>query len=137
MKEISESWREPVTMTPIGVIRTPFNTREETPKDGKVLPEAEGELIVDEKYLEAMADMAVGKQYQILFVFNRSVGYKQTVALRGTGPMTGLFSTHAPSRPNPIGVSVITVTAIDGSCLRFTGVDMMDGTPVLDIKSWT
>ena len=47
MKEISESWREPVTMTPIGVIRTPFNTREETPKDGKVLPEAEGELIVE------------------------------------------------------------------------------------------
>ena len=50
------------------------------------------------------------------------------------GPIKGLFSTHAPNRPNPIGVSTIKIKEIKGNVIRFTGVDMLNGTPVLDIK---
>jgi tRNA (Thr-GGU) A37 N-methylase len=52
----------------------------------------------------------------------------------GNGPIKGLFSTHAPNRPNPIGVSTIKITGIDGNVIKFNGVDMLNGTPVLDIK---
>ena len=52
----------------------------------------------------------------------------------GNGPIKGLFSTHAPNRPNPIGVSTIRITEINGNVIKFNGVDMLNGTPVLDIK---
>lgn len=58
-----------------------------------------------------------------------------TSPLHGVGPMMGLFSTHSPRRPNPIGISTITITEVKGNIIKFKGVDMLDGTPVLDIKS--
>ena len=71
----------------------------------------------------------------VLFWFDRSDNVEMTVPFHGESPMTELFSTHAPARPNPIGVSTINVTRIDGVKIYFTGADMFDGTPVLDIKS--
>jgi len=136
MKNIEENRYEPIEMVPIGVIRTPYKQPEDTPKSGAEKPEVEGELVIDRRYLEAMADMAPGKQYMVLFCFDRSRDYKLTVPLRGIGPMTGLFSTHAPARPNPIGISIVTAVAITDNRVRFTGVDMLDGTPILDIKSY-
>lgn len=124
-----------IVMHPIGVIMSPYHSREMIPRQGTDAPEAEAEIILDEQYLEGIADIHPGEKYQILFCFHKSEGYKLTVPIRGTGPMTGLFSTHAPNRPNPIGVSVVTVTGVSGNHIRFTGVDMLDGTPVLDIKS--
>jgi tRNA-Thr(GGU) m(6)t(6)A37 methyltransferase TsaA len=88
-----------------------------------------------EEYAEAMANMEVGKSYEVLFWFDKINEVKLTVPYRGVGPMMGIFSTHAPYRPNPIGASIIKVTKIEGRRIHFTGVDMMDGTPVLDIKS--
>lgn len=56
--------------------------------------------------------------------------------LRATGERTGVFSTRYPGRPNPIGLSVIRVLAVEGPVIHFAGVDLCDGTPVLDIKPW-
>ena len=125
-----------IVLSPIGVIRSPYHNKEETPKWGTDEAETEAEIILDSKYLEGIADMRPGEKYQILFFFHASDGFQLTVAKRGTGPKTGVFSTHSPNRPNGIGVSVITVTAIDGNHIRFTGVDMLDNTPLLDIKSY-
>ncbi|MDO5851874.1 MAG: tRNA (N6-threonylcarbamoyladenosine(37)-N6)-methyltransferase TrmO [Methanobacteriaceae archaeon] len=121
---------------PIGVINSNYTIKEETPKSSKTNDD-EAELIVNPVYLEAMSDIKVGKKYFIIFHFHKSEGFKQTVPIYGDGPMTGLFSTHAPSRPNSIGLSTITVKEVIGNIIKFTGVDMLDGTPVLDIKNYT
>ena len=125
-----------IILHPIGVIHSPYHSRKETPNWGASDPVTEGEIELDEQYLEGSADMHPGERYQVLFYFHKSGGYRLTVAKRGVGPMTGVFSTHAPDRPNAIGVSVITVTGVHGRLIRFTGVDMLEGTPVLDIKSY-
>ena len=121
---------------PIGIIQSPFKSRSETPRGGEGFRDTEAEIILDDKYLEGAADMQPGKQYMLLFYFHKAEGYKLTVPIGGVGAMTGLFSTHSPNRPNGIGVSYITVTKISGNRISFTGVDMIDGTPVLDIKSY-
>lgn len=119
---------------PIGYIQSPYKTRETTPKSGDEYPDQEAVMEISEEYAAAMADMEAGKSYEVLFWFDKVSDVKLTVPYRGVGPMMGIFSTHAPYRPNPIGASVVKVTKIEGSRVYFTGVDMMDGTPVLDIK---
>jgi tRNA-Thr(GGU) m(6)t(6)A37 methyltransferase TsaA len=125
-----------IVVHPVGVIRSPFHTAEETPRWGTEAAGTEAEIILDREYLEGMADMHPGERYQIVFYFHESKGSRLTVKKRGTGLLTGVFSTRSPYRPNAIGVSVITVTGINGNRIRFTGVDMLDKTPLLDIKSY-
>lgn len=122
-----------ITCQPIGIIRTAFTSRENTPR-GVAAQNACGVIQMDPQYREAMADMHPGERYLVLFHFDRAKGFAQTVPIHGDGPMTGLFSTRAPNRPNPIGLTAITVESITGTQIAFRGADMMDGTPVLDIK---
>ena len=122
---------------PIGVIRSPYQTTKQTPKWGADDTDTEAEIVLDEQFLEGIADMHPGEKYQLVFYFHESDGYQLTVARGGgTGPMTGVFSTHSPRRPNAVGISIITIKAVEGNRIRFTGVDMLDNTPVLDIKSY-
>jgi tRNA-Thr(GGU) m(6)t(6)A37 methyltransferase TsaA len=125
-----------IVFHPIGYISSPFKEIKETPKWGTEAGDAEAEIILDEQYLEGIADMKPGEQYQLVFHFHETSGYSLTVKKRGTGVPTGVFSTRSPHRPNAIGISVITVQAIEGNRIRYTGVDMLDNTPVLDIKSY-
>lgn len=122
-----------ITCQPIGIIRTAFTSRENTPR-GVAAQNACGVIQMDPQYREAMADMHPGVRYLVLFHFDRAKGFAQTVPIHGDGPMTGLFSTRAPNRPNPIGLTAITVESITDTQITFRGADMMDGTPVLDIK---
>ena len=124
-----------LTCRPIGYIRSPFTGREDTPKNRMEQPEAEAVLEICDEYREAMADMKAGEEYLVFFWFDRAGEVRQTVPMHGNGKMTGLFSTHAPARPNPIGLSKITIIKIEGLEIHFRGVDMFYGTPVLDIKS--
>lgn len=125
---------EKIEFTPIGIIHTPYRLRQEVPKGGKENPQTEGYILLDEKYLEGIADMHIDEEYWLLFYFHQSKGYELTVHARGDGPLRGLFSTHSPNRPNGIGLSLVTIKAIEGCRITFTGVDMLDGTPLLDIK---
>jgi tRNA-Thr(GGU) m(6)t(6)A37 methyltransferase TsaA len=125
-----------ILLHPIGIIRSPYQHTSETPKWGTEAGDTEAEIILDEKYLEGIADIQPGERYQLVFYFHKSVGSKLTVLKRGTGALTGVFSTRSPNRPNPVGISVVTVTAVNGNRIRFTGVDMLDETPLIDIKSY-
>ncbi len=119
---------------PIGYIRSEYEDITDMPKSSKESLDQEAQLIVDEKYLESMADIRSGEEYMIIFHFHKSKGFKQSVPLRGTGPITGLFSTHAPNRPNAIGVSNVIIKEVKDNIITFKGVDMLNNTPVLDIK---
>lgn len=125
-----------ITMKPIGYIHSPFTMRGDTPKSTAEAREVKAEIVLDEAYLEGIADLKPGDRCMLLFYFHLSEEEKLTVHLRGTGPLTGVFSSHAPDRPNHIGVSAVTIEAVEGNRIAFSGVDMLDGTPVLDIKTW-
>lgn len=123
-----------INFTAIGYIKSPFKEIKDVPKAIVDAMKYEGQLIIDEKYLESMADMQVNEEYLVIFYFHKCEGYEQTVPLKGVGPLTALFSTRAPCRPNPIGVSNITIKEINNNVITFNGVDMLDNTPILDIK---
>ncbi len=125
---------EEIIFRPIGYIRSPYGDVNDMPKSPRESGDVEAEMIINEEYLESMSSMQAGEEYMVLFHFHKSKGFKQKVPFRGDGPIKGLFSTHAPNRPNPIGVTTVKIVEINGNIIRFTGVDMLDGTPVLDIK---
>lgn len=123
-----------IVFKPIGYINSPFEHIKDVPKRATDADNFEGELVIDRKYLESMADMKAGEEYLVIFHLDKCEDYNQTVPLRGDGPPTALFSTRAPCRPNPIGVSNIKIREINENIVKFTGVDMLNNTPILDIK---
>lgn len=125
---------EEIIFKPVGYIKSPYEDVNNMPKSTRESGDVEAEIIINEKYLESMSSMEAGEEYMVLFHFHKSKGFKQRVPFRGNDPIKGLFSTHAPNRPNPIGISTIKIKEIKGNIIRFTGVDMLNGTPVLDIK---
>lgn len=128
---------EEITFHPIGFIHSPFTERKGTPKHGSEAPEGtEGEIRLEPGYAGGLEGIKPGDRLIVLFHFHMSKGAPMTVRLRETGRETGVFNSHSPDRPNPIGISIIEVLEIDGNSIRFSGVDMVDGTPVLDIKSY-
>ena len=135
MDVLTKNTRE-LICRPIGYISSPYKDLRDVPRCGaEAPPDLEAFMEIDSQYAEAMNGMQAGKKYMVLFWFDRCGPVRQSVPYHRTGPVTGLFSTHAPARPNPVGVSVVTVTRIEGQKVFFTGVDMLDGTPVLDIKN--
>ena len=99
--------------------------------------DVEGTLVVDEKYLRGLKDIKPGQRIVVIFHFHRSPKFSsqflgQTPPHRGEE--LGVFSICSPIRPNPIGMSVLEVLGIDGNVIDVKGLDMEDGTPILDIK---
>lgn len=125
---------EEIIFKPIGYIKSPYEDVKNMPKSTRESGDIEAEIVINEEYLESMSSMKPGEEYLVLFYFHKSKGFEQRVPFRGNGPIKGLFSTHAPNRPNPIGVSTIKIKEINGNVIKFTRVDMLNGTPVLDIK---
>lgn len=121
-----------IIMKPIGYIESPYKDRSgiSHQPDTNVY----GVLHICEEYREGIKDIKPDTDGQILFHFNQSKGYELKVRPRGVGELKGVFSTRSPNRPNGIGVSVVRFLSNDGSKIEFSGVDMLDGTPILDIK---
>ena len=118
-------------MEPIGYVRSACKTRADLPRGGTG-PTAEIEVL--SQYEEGLADVKVGDKMQVYFFFHLSKEAPLTVRLMGEGPLVGVFSSHSPDRPNFIGMTEVVVEAIEGTLLTVSGADMLDGTPVLDLK---
>jgi tRNA-Thr(GGU) m(6)t(6)A37 methyltransferase TsaA len=123
----------PITLQSIG---TAYTDAESIPRHWTV-SDVEGTLVIDPRYSEGLSDIAAGQRIVVLFHFHQSPPFssallKQTPPHRGQ-PM-GVFSICSPRRPNPIGLSVLEVLAREDNVLRVCGMDMLDGTPILDIK---
>jgi tRNA-Thr(GGU) m(6)t(6)A37 methyltransferase TsaA len=122
-------------MRPIGVVRS----EEDNPPRHWSISEVEGELRIQARYREALADIRPGELIAVLFVFHRSSRFARrhlTQVPPTRNEPRGVFSTCSPIRPNPIGLSVVEVLQVEGTTLRVRGLDMLDGTPILDIKPW-
>jgi len=123
-----------IYLTPIGYVKSPYTDLNNMPKNTSESNDVMAQIVIDKKYLECMSDMKSGEEYMLIFYFHKSEGYEAKVHFRATGPIMGLFSTHAPRRPNPIGVSSIEIIEVEENIITFKGVDMLDETPVLDLK---
>ena len=120
-------------MHPIGVIHSPFTDKAGTPIQA-VRSNATGQVRVYPEYAEGLKDLEGFSHIFLLYVFHCSEGYLLHVKPFLDDRRRGLFATRHPCRPNPIGFSVVRLIARKGNLLDITGVDVLDGTPLLDIK---
>jgi len=123
-------------MRPVGHVRTPFTDVSQVPKGHGAEHAAEGVLEILPEFEEGLTDIDGFSHLYVLWTFHRSEGWD----LLGTPPTDtrphGVFATRSPRRPNPIGLTVVELLAREGPRLRVRGVDMLDGTPILDIKPY-
>jgi tRNA-Thr(GGU) m(6)t(6)A37 methyltransferase TsaA len=121
---------------PIGFVRSPHQTARGTPIQPSRASGIEGTVEVAEEYVEGLADLDGFSHIILICHLHKAAGFKLKVVPYLDTELRGLFATRAPSRPNPIGLSVVRLLGIDGRVLRIEGVDLLDGTPVLDIKPY-
>ena len=127
---------ENVSMRPIGFVRSPYSETAQVPKGFGARHDAEGTIEIVPEYELGLTDIEGFSHLYVIWVFDRSDGWE----LLGTPPTDtkphGVFATRSPYRPNPIGLTVVKLVGRDGPKLKVVGLDMLDGTPVLDIKPY-
>lgn len=124
------------TLQPIGHISSPYEETSKVPKGLGAKHEAEGVLEIMPEFEPGLTDVEGFSHLFVIWAFDRSEGF----ALLGTPPSDnrphGVFATRSPRRPNPIGLTVVELIRREGRLLHVRGVDMLDGTPILDIKPY-
>ena len=124
------------TPQPIGVVRSPYTNTKQIPKGLGAKHEVDGVLEILPEFELGLTDVEGFSHLIVLWTFDRSQGFE----LLGTPPCDnqphGVFATRSPRRPNPIGLTVVELLRRDGRSLHVRGVDMLDGTPILDIKPY-
>jgi tRNA (adenine37-N6)-methyltransferase len=125
------------TPTPIAYVRSPYTESAKIPKGLNAQHNAEGALEFLREYEPGLLDIEGFSHLFVLWVFDRSTGCDLVARPPADeGRPHGVFATRSPRRPNPIGLTVVELLSRDGTLLRVRGVDMLDGTPVLDIKPY-
>ena len=127
---------EEYILKPVGVLHTPFNSRQDMPIQGRLFPETRGEAEINPKYAKALDDLEGFSHIILLYWFHKSGGYRLKVKPFLDDVERGLFSTRAPARPNQIGFCAVKLLGREDNILKISGVDMLDGTPLLDVKPY-
>jgi tRNA-Thr(GGU) m(6)t(6)A37 methyltransferase TsaA len=118
---------------PIGIIHSPFQSSEETPIQPS-RSRANGQVEVFKEYQEGLRDIEGFSHIILIYWFHKSKGYSLKVKPFLDNTLRGVFATRAPSRPNQIGISVVRLLERKENILHVKGIDVLDGTPLLDIK---
>ena len=123
-------------MRPIGIIHSPYTDTAQIPKGCGARHDAEGVLEILPEFERGLTDIEGFSHLYVIWVFDRASGYD----LLGTPPTDtrshGVFATRSPRRPNPIGLTVVRLLSREKNRLHVVGVDMLEGTPILDIKPY-
>jgi len=131
-----EGRMDEIAYRPIGVIRTPFQDIEDMPIQAVAAKGFTATVELKPEFAAGLKDLAGFSHILLIYHFHLSKGYSLELVPFLDDKLRGVFSTRAPRRPNPIGISVVRLLKIEGSVLHIEGVDMIDGTPVLDIKPY-
>jgi tRNA-Thr(GGU) m(6)t(6)A37 methyltransferase TsaA len=124
------------TPRPIGFVRSPYTDTKEIPKGLGARHDVEGAIEVLEELEAGLADIEGFSHLFVLWAFHRVDGFDLTAHPPSDNRAHGVFATRSPRRPNPIGLTVVELIERQGPRLRVRGVDMLDGTPVLDLKPY-
>ena len=123
-------------LLPIGFVRSAYQRTTDVPKGFGARHDAEGVLDVRPEFEDGLTDIEGFSHLYVIWMFDRSDGFE----LLGVPPTDdrphGVFATRSPKRPNPIGLTVVELLRRDGCRLHVRGIDMLDGTPILDIKPY-
>jgi tRNA-Thr(GGU) m(6)t(6)A37 methyltransferase TsaA len=122
------------SFSPIGLLHTPYKTKEGVPIQGIFEPESKGRAEIFEEFEPGLQDTEGFSHLILVYVFHRSKGYDLICRPYMEEHVRGLFAIRAPRRPNPIGLSVVRLEKRERNILYLSEVDMMDGTPLLDVK---
>ena len=125
-----------IKFDPIGVIHTPFKNLEGMPIQPSGASGVKGVVEVFEQYRPGLKDLEGFSHIILLYHFHGSSGFKLHVVPFLDSRPRGLFSTRAPKRPNPIGISVVQLERVENGMLHILNVDILDNTPLLDIKPY-
>jgi tRNA-Thr(GGU) m(6)t(6)A37 methyltransferase TsaA len=125
-----------VLMRPIGFVRSPYSETAQVPKGFGAQHEAEGTIEILPEYELGLTDIEGFSHLYVIWVFDRSDGCELLATPPTDTTPHGVFATRSPRRPNPIGLTVLKLVRRDGPKLQVVGVDMLDGTPILDIKPY-
>jgi len=125
-----------LTLHPIGYVRSPYKVAKDAPRQGR-LSDTLSEIVIDEKFLPGLRDVAGKKHLIVLSWFDRADRSALVATPPGSKTDHGVFATRSPSRPNPIGFCVVDLLKTEGPVLTVRGLDSLDGTPVLDLKPYS
>jgi tRNA-Thr(GGU) m(6)t(6)A37 methyltransferase TsaA len=125
-----------ITYEPVGIIHTPFKEQSSTPIQGVFAPDSKGEVEVFPQYLEGLKDIAGFSHLILIYHFHLANGYSLLTKPFLDNESKGIFAIRHFKRPNNIGLSVVRLYAVRGNMLEIGEVDIVDGTPLLDIKPY-
>jgi tRNA-Thr(GGU) m(6)t(6)A37 methyltransferase TsaA len=127
-----------LTLCPIGFVRSPFVDRVSTPRQPAAARGVPGkiELLPGKNFEHALDDLDAWDHIWVVFWFHLNKGWRPKVLPPRSTKRRGVFATRSPHRPNPLGLSVLALEAVDGLTLHVRDVDLIDGTPILDIKPY-
>ncbi|MBN2125722.1 MAG: tRNA (N6-threonylcarbamoyladenosine(37)-N6)-methyltransferase TrmO [Deltaproteobacteria bacterium] len=126
--------REEYRFRAIGLLHTPYESKSGVPIQGVFDRDSRGRAEIFEEYAPGLQDIEGFSHLILLYVFDRSKGYELICRPYMEDTRHGVFITRAPRRPNPIGMSVVRLEKREGNILHLAEVDMLNGTPLLDIK---
>jgi tRNA-Thr(GGU) m(6)t(6)A37 methyltransferase TsaA len=121
---------------PIGHVRSAYKNTQEIPKGLGAKHDAEGVLEILPQFEAGLTDIEGFSHLIVLWVFDRVEGFELSAKPPADDRPHGVFATRSPQRPNPIGLTVVALLRREGRSLHVRGVDMLDGTPILDLKPY-
>ena len=127
----------PITLSPIGIIHTEYTSKTGVPIQPSYSgPKSKGRVEVFPEFKDGLADLDGFSYIILIFYFHKSSGYALRTKPYLEDVERGVFSTRAPRRPNPIGISIVPLEKVEDNILYVSHVDILDGTPLLDIKPY-
>jgi tRNA-Thr(GGU) m(6)t(6)A37 methyltransferase TsaA len=123
-------------LSPIGIIHSPFDSKEVTPIQGALYPDSQGQVEVFREYEDGLKDIETFSHIILLYLFDRA---GEIILVRPTfldDEAHGVFASRHPSRPNGLGLTVVRLLKRSHNILEVSGIDVLDGTPLIDIKPY-
>ncbi len=125
-----------IVYQPIGTIKTPFKKVADMPIQPQGANGAEGIIVLEKEFTPGLMDLNGFSHIILLYHFHLVKGYKLYVVPFMDDKPHGIFATRAPTRPNSIGISIVKLTKVEGNKVYFEGADMINGTPLIDLKPY-
>ncbi len=127
---------DPITYTPIGIVHTRFTSVDGMPLQTIAAQGVEGSVELEPEFLAGLKDLEAFSHLILLTHLHRMTGFALEVTPYLDDQPHGIFATRSPRRPNPLGLSIVRLIAVEGCTLRLEDIDLLDGTPLLDLKPY-
>jgi len=121
-------------MQTIGIIHTPFTDLEKMPIQPRGASDIEGQVVVHEKFAEGLRDLDGFSHIYLIYLFHKATRTELIVVPFMDTVGRGVYATRSPLRPNHIGISIVDLVSVEGNIVNVRGIDILDGTPLIDIK---